>query len=302
DAIFDLASLTKPMATAMSIMILCDRGLLSLDDPVVTHLPALAGPGTQQITIRQCLLHTAGFVPDNPLSDYIGSRQEMIHRILASRPSNLPGKKFAYSDVGYIVLGELVAAVSGRRLDDFAQCEIFLPLGMKDTCFLPPQAWADRFVPTERREGRWMLGEVHDPRAFALGGVAGHAGLFGTAADIERFARMILNRGELDGVRIVRRETIEQMICPQPVGEQGDVRRTPGFDNSSSYSSPRGAHFSRQSFGHTGWTGTSLWIDPTNDCYVILLTNRVHPDGRGDVKQLRYDIATAAARCLQIAK
>jgi uncharacterized protein YbbC (DUF1343 family) len=200
--------------------------------------------------------------------------------------------------MGYIVLGKIVEAVSGQSLDQFSRENIFEPLGMTHTRFLPPKDWHDLYAPTEQREGRWMIGEVHDPRSYALGGVAGHAGLFSTAQDLSRFSRMLLHRGTLDGKRIFSESTYESMIQPRTLPD-GTGCRGYGFDIDTPYSGCRGNRFERgTTFGHTGFTGTMFWVDPVHQCYLILLTNSVHPNGRGNILRLRHEVATVVAEAL----
>jgi CubicO group peptidase (beta-lactamase class C family) len=299
DTVFDLASMTKPIATATSIMILVDRGKLNLRDPVARYIPEFGANGKESITVEQLLLHWGGLIADNPLKDYADGPQMAMQRIWGLAPRAEPGTKFEYTDVGYIVLAELVRRVDGRRIDEFARQEIFAPLGMTQTMFAPlPQTLLSRCAPTEQRAGRWMVGQVHDPRAFALGEVAGHAGLFGTAADISRYCRMLLNDGELEGKRILSARSIQQIQTMRTLPD-GTGRRGYGFDFDTSYSSCRGERFEAgTTFGHTGYTGTMFWIDPKNDCYFLLLTNRVHPDGKGDVKALRRRVATIVGEAL----
>jgi CubicO group peptidase (beta-lactamase class C family) len=197
-----------------------------------------------------------------------------------------------------MTLGEIVSKVAGRPINEFARDELFKPLGMVDSGYLPPDSLKPRCAPTEKRNGHWMIGEVHDPRAYALGGVAGHAGLFSTARDVARYCRMILGKGELEGVRVLKESTAEAMTTPHALPDGTGVR-TYGFDVDTSYSSPRGDRFPKgQSFGHTGFTGTSLWIDPVHDAFVILLTNSVHPDGKGKVIKLRKEVGTAVAEAM----
>ncbi|MGH7135774.1 MAG: serine hydrolase domain-containing protein, partial [Pirellulales bacterium] len=180
DTVFDLASLTKPVATATSVMLLVEDGKLALDDPVAKHLPEFAANGKEAITVRQLLTHQGGLIADNPLDDFADGPERAIERLLAITPRNKPGEKFVYSDVGFMVLGELVRRVAGQKLDEFACARLFQPLGLKETGYLPSEPLRRRAAPCEKREGRWMQGKVHDPRAYALGGVAGHAGLFST--------------------------------------------------------------------------------------------------------------------------
>lgn len=295
DTVFDLASLTKPLAAATAVMILGERGKLSVADRAVKHLPAFAAGGKGDVTVEQLLLHRGGVIPDNPMSDFADGAPLAMRRTLESPLHYEPGAKFVYSDVGYIALGELARAVSGRSLDAFAREEIFQPLGMTETGYLPPDALKHRIAPTERRDGRWTPGVVHDPRAHALGGVAGHAGVFGTAADLARYCRMLLNGGALDGRRVLSEAAVREMTLARPLPDGTGVRSY-GFDVDTPYSSPRGERFTKGvSFGHTGFTGTSFWVDPRRDVFVILLTNAIHPDGKGKVIGLRRDVSTAVA-------
>jgi CubicO group peptidase (beta-lactamase class C family) len=299
DTIFDLASLTKPIVTATSIWILIEQGRLRLDDPVARHWPDFAAAGKDKVTIEQCLLHTSGLTPDNPLSDYEGGRAKALARIAALKLDSPPGTKFRYSDVGYIVLGYVVERVSGQSLDAFAAERIFKPLGMSDTGFGVPAGQRDRCAPTERIGGEWLIGKVHDPRARLLGGVAGHAGLFGTADDLSHFADMMLANGKWNDKQILRAETVKRMTEPHPLPAGGS--RTYGWDCDSAYSSNRGRLFPKgKSFGHTGFTGPSIWIDPVSRSSVIFLCSRLHPDGKGNVTSLRGKIATLAAEELHL--
>lgn len=300
DTEFDLASLTKPIATATAIMLLLEDGKLKLQDPVAKYLPAFARKETEGITLEQLLLHTSGLIPDDPLEDYRDGPDAAWKKLLALEPRTAPGSKFAYSDVGYMILGKVVEQVSGMPLDAFTGKRVFGPLGMRDTGYRPQGAIKDRCAPTEQRAGRWMLGEVHDPRAYALGGVAGHAGLFSTTADLAVYARMLLDDGKHDGKAFLKPETVRLMTAPHRVATgKGAGLRTYGWDMDTSYSKNRGTLFPRGvSFGHTGFTGTSIWLDPQSRSAVILLTNRVHPDGKGNVTKLRATVATSAARVL----
>jgi CubicO group peptidase (beta-lactamase class C family) len=297
DTIFDIASLTKPVATATAAMILIDRGKLDPAEKVGKYLPAFANHGKEAITVEELLLHTAGLTPDNDIADYADGPDKAWERIFALPTISTPGEKFKYSDVNFLVLGKLVETVSGRPLDQFTAEEIFKPLGMSDTTYLPPEALRARCAPTEKRGGHWMRGEVHDPRAFALGGVAGHAGVFSTAGDLGRFCRMLLNQGELDGKRVLSERAVALMSIGKEAPD-GNVRSY-GFDVKTAYSSPRGERFPElKSFGHTGFTGTALWIDPQDDCFVVLLTNAVHPDGKGKTVALRRAVSTVVAKAL----
>lgn len=297
DSVFDVASLTKPVATATSVMILVEEGKVRLADPVVRYIPEFAAGSAdrEKITVEQLLTHRAGFPPDDPLELYTGTPEEIFARKFRQPLRAAPGETFLYSDVGYEVLGELVRRVSGQRLDAFAAERIFRPLGMKDTTFLPLEHGipGSRIAPAEKREGKWMRGEVHDPRAFALGGVAGHAGLFSTADDLAKFCRMILGGGRLGKARVLSPLGAEALTRPRFYGD-GDVRAL-GFDMATGFSRNRGDLFPVGSFGQTGFTGTSLWIDPASRTFVVFLSNRVHPDGKGDVMRLRGIVATIAA-------
>jgi uncharacterized protein YbbC (DUF1343 family)/CubicO group peptidase (beta-lactamase class C family) len=313
DTIFDLASLTKIVATATSIVILVERGKVSLADPVALYIPEFGKNGKERITIEQLMTHRAGLPPDNEIADYVGKTIDPLEKIYELRPSYEPGTRFVYSDVGFIVAAEIVWRVAGKRIDTFARESIFGQLGMKDTDFRPLpvsgsttdihrlneradpiMATADyRFAPTENREGRWMRGEVHDPRAYEMGGVAGHAGLFSTADDLAIFCQMILNKGEYNGKRILAAYSVERMVSAQtlPTSQMRGI----GWDINTSYSSNRGDLFPVGTFGHTGFTGTSIWLDPASETSVVLLTNRVHPNGKGDVTRLRSFVASIVA-------
>jgi CubicO group peptidase (beta-lactamase class C family) len=292
DTVFDLASLTKPIATATSLMILLEQGKFRLADRVSEYLPAFGKNGKDKITIELLLLHTSGLVNDNPVDDYREGREKALERIYRLGPVTEPGSKFVYSDVGYIVLGELVQTISGDSLDQFSRKNIFETLGLRHTTFKPQGAIAERSAPTEQRDGRWIKGEVHDPRAFFLGGVAGHAGLFSTADDLAVFAQMVLNQGEIQGRRILSPATVRLMTTPRPV--PGGWRAL-GWDVQTTYSSNRGELFPFGSFGHTGFTGTSIWIDPRSRTAVIFLSNRIHPHAKANINRLRGQVATLVA-------
>ncbi len=292
DTVFDLASLTKPVATATSVMVLIERGSVRLDDPAARHLAEFASRGKEQITVLELLTHQGGLAADNDLSDYADGPEKARKRLMALKPMAPPGSKFVYSDVGYLVLGELVRRVSGKNLDEFSRETVFGPLGMRETGFLPPPELRRRAAPTEKREGKWIQGEVHDPRAHALGGVAGHAGLFSTARDLAVFAQMLLGRGQYGSVRILRESTVTAMTSPRQVSAG---LRGLGWDIRTGYSSNRGESFSPRAFGHGGFTGTAIWIDPELDLFVIFLSNRLHPNGNGSVNRLAGRIGTIAA-------
>lgn len=300
DTVFDLASLTKVVATAPAVMLLVERSKLKLDDPVSKHLPAFGQRGKKGITVRQLLVHYSGLPADLRLSRRRKvSAKSLLNQIYQTRLRSRPGARFNYSDLGFIVLGKLVERLSGKALDRVSREDIYEPLQMSHTRFLPRTAEILKVAPTERRrDGGMMRGQVHDPLASGLGGVAGHAGLFSTAQDLARFCQMMLNGGSLDGVQIFRPETIAQMTSVQSPEGKTDVRGL-GWDIQSTYSSVKGSAFSDASYGHTGFTGTSIWIDPQTQSYLILLTNRVHPDGKGNVKELRVDLANVVGRTFQ---
>lgn len=297
--LFDLASLTKPIATATSVMQLVERGVIDLDDRVSEHLPAFGVAGKEEVTVRQLLLHIGGLIPDNAMADYREGAAEAIANFLAVPLNYPPGSKFRYSDVGFQVLGELVREKTGENLATFSQRTIFEPLGMQETGFLPAARLRQRAATTQQREGRWMQGEVHDPRADAMGGVAGHAGLFSTAADLAVYAQMLLGDGTYRGVTILQPKTVRQMTAAYevPRGTRGL-----GWDKQTGYSSNRGKTMSPAAFGHGGFTGTAMWIDPALQLFVIFLSNRVHPDGKGSVNALAGEIGTVAADAVRQAE
>jgi CubicO group peptidase (beta-lactamase class C family) len=297
DTVFDLASLTKPVATATGVLVLVDRGALDLDDPVALHLPAFAASGKEGITVEMLLRHRSGLVADNALADYVDGPELAWERLLALAPRHEPGTVFVYSDVGYLVLGRLVEALSGRSLERFVREEVLEPLGMEDAGYRPDAARRERCAPTERRDGRMLRGEVHDPRAAALGGVAGHAGLFATADDLARWCRMVLGGGRLGGTRVLSEASARALLEPSCLPD-GSGPRTLGLDADPG-TSARGARFpAGESFGHTGFTGTSLWLDPESGGYVVVLASRLHPDGEGTAVPLRRAAADAAAALL----
>jgi CubicO group peptidase (beta-lactamase class C family) len=302
--LFDLASLTKPIVTATAIMLLLEEGKLSVNDRLARHLPGFRRKETEEITLEHLLLHTSGFIADNPLADYQQGAKVAWEKLFALKPLAEPGTRFIYSDVNYLLLGKVVEEVSGVTLDAFARKRIFEPLGMKETGYLPQGDLKTRAAPTQEREGRWMIGEVHDPRAYLLGGVAGHAGLFSTGQDLAIYARMLLNRGRHGSTIFLKEATVQLMTAPRQVpGKTAPGLRTYGWDMATSFSSNRGEVFPKgKSFGHSGFTGTSMWFDPDGRSAVIFLSNRVHPDGKGNVTKLRGQVATIAAKALLQAK
>ncbi len=298
DTVFDMASVTKPVATATSIHILIERGKLRLADKVAKHWPAFAANGKDAVTVEQCLLHVTGLIADNAIADYQGTRAEMFANVANLKLEAPPGTRFRYSDVGFIVLGELVERVGGMPLDEFAAKNVFAPLKMADTGYKPGEALKARIAPTSTRSGKSIIGDVHDPRAFALGGVAGHAGLFGTADDLARYCRMLLRGGELDGARVLGTLSVRQFTEPRPI--PGGLRSR-GWDIDTSYSSLRGELFpAGDGFGHTGFTGTSVWFDPPSKTAIIILTSRLHPNEKGNVTELRRQVGTIVASAITV--
>jgi len=309
DTIFDMASMTKVVATATSVMILVEEGKIRMTDRVATFIPDFGRHGKEPITVRHLLTHYSGLRPDLDLSDDTWTTYDAaIARACDEVPTSAPGERFVYSDINFFLLAEIVARVSGQRIDVFARERVFKPLGMVDSMFNPPEALRPRIAPTENcAPYSWpctgtsqvmMRGVVHDPTARRMGGVAGHAGLFSTAADIARYCRMILDGGSLAGTRILSPLSVVKMTSPASPASSASVRGL-GWDIDTSYSSNRGELLPVGSFGHTGFTGTSFWIDPITRTYVVLLTNRVHPNGKGDAVPLRARVATVVAAALR---
>jgi uncharacterized protein YbbC (DUF1343 family)/CubicO group peptidase (beta-lactamase class C family) len=307
DTVFDVASLTKVVATTTSVMILLEEGRIRLNDRVSSFVPGFERYGKAGITVRHLMTHVSGLRPDVDLGDMWKGYEMAINLAIEEVPTSLPGERFVYSDINYFLLGDIVRRVSGRPLDQFARERIFEPLGMKDTSFLPAASLRPRMAPTENctpfgwpceGSGLSMLrGVVHDPTARRMGGVAGHAGVFSTAADLAIFCRMLLNGGEYRGARILAPLTVAKMTMPASGPGERNVRGL-GWDMDSAFSANRGELLPLGSFGHTGWTGTSIWIDPATDLFVVFLSNRVHPDGKGDVTPLRARVATVAASAI----
>jgi uncharacterized protein YbbC (DUF1343 family)/CubicO group peptidase (beta-lactamase class C family) len=302
DTVFDLASLTKPIATATSIMRLVELEMIQLDDRVGDHLPEFAVEGKQDVTIKQLLTHVGGLIPDNAMKDYEDGPEASRANFLKLGLNYEPGKRFRYSDVGFQVLGELIKSKTGKSVAEFAEETIFRPLGMHETKYLPGRSLRKRAATTQQREGRWMVGEVHDPRAYAMGGVAGHAGLFGTADDLAVYAQMMLQEGRFGDATILQPETVRMMTAGNEV--PGSTSRSPwmrglGWDKRSPYSSNRGETMSDAAYGHGGFTGTAIWIDPGFDLFVIFLSNRVHPDGKGAVNPLAGEVGAIAVNAIK---
>jgi CubicO group peptidase (beta-lactamase class C family) len=295
DTIFDLASLTKCIATATSVMQLISEGQVRLNDPVATYLPEFAQNGKEDITVRELLTHFSGLPPDLDLKSSWQGRNSAFAMAMQAKPIYPPGTRFLYSDINFETLGFLVEKVTGMTLNDYANAKIFAPLGMKSTRFLPPADWISRIAPTQYDEhGKMLRGVVHDPTARRMGGVAGHAGLFSTADDLAIFAQALLS-----GDKLLSRLDIEKMTTPQQPATATSLRGL-GWDIDSPLSSNRGELLPVGSFGHTGFTGTSMWIDPVTDTYIIILTNAVHPNGHGSAISLRAKVATAVVSFLDL--
>ncbi len=296
DTIFDLASLTKVIATTTAVMQLVDEGRVHIDDPVAVYLPDFAQNGKAQITVRDLMTHFSGLPPDLDLKEAWHGRDTAFKMAMQVQPANPPGTRFVYSDINFEVLGFIVQKVTGMPLNEYAAMHVFAPLDMTETAFLPPASWVPRIAPTQYDDDGIMLrGVVHDPTARRMGGVAGHAGLFSTADDLAKFAQNLLN----DHPKVLTRAAIEEMTTPQQPGSTSILRGL-GWDIDSPYSSPRGKLIPVGSFGHTGFTGTSVWMDLPSDTYIILLTNAVHPNGKGNVIALRRQLADAAVGALHL--
>ncbi len=296
DTVFDLASLTKPVATATAILQLIEQHRLDLTQRVATVIPEFGVNGKDAITIQDLLIHQSGLIADNALADYQHGIPEAWRRIYDLPLKHPVGSQFVYSDVNFLMLGACVERTTGQRLHDYTRRHIFEPLGMTETGYLPAEPLRARAAPTQQRADRWLQGEVHDPRAALLAGVAGHAGLFGTATDLARYAQMVLNEGELEGTRILTPATITLMTAPYPVSS--GIRGL-GWDKASKYSSNKAVGLSDRAIGHGGFTGTVLWIDPGRDLYYIFLSNRVHPNGKGLVNPLAGELGTIIVKALR---
>ena len=334
DTIFDVASLTKPIATATSIMILVEQGKLRLNDTVGMYITDIDDPQAKRVTIQQLLTHTSGYRPDFDLGEKWTGREGMLAALKKEKLRASPGTRFVYSDIGFIVLHEVLERIfdavertrdknvgsnwfEGMRFRDtmdWSQYVIFTESNDFRMSYLPYRP-LQRFAPTENIRGQSnylggkfegdgatgdqiLRGKVHDPTAFRMGGGAGHAGLFSTADDLARYCQMLLNGGTLDGKRVMSAQTISRMTAPIVVSESGDARGL-GWDINTSFSSNRGDLFPLGSFGHTGFTGTSVWIDRVSQTFVVFLSNRVHPDGKGDVGPLRVKVATVVASAIE---
>ena len=295
DTIFDMASLTKCIATTTSVMQLFEQGKIRLNDPVAAYLPEFAQNGKQDITVRELLTHYSGLAPDLDLKTSWQGRDAAYQMAMRQKLDYPPGARFVYSDINFEVLGFLVEKLSGMSLNDYAAKNIFAPLRMGHTRYLPPPDWSPRIAPTQYDdEGKMLRGVVHDPTARRMGGVAGHAGLFSTADDVAKFAQELLF-----GHKVLSRLAIEKMTTPQTSPTAASLRGL-GWDIDSPFASNRGELLPVGSYGHTGFTGTSLWIDPATNSYIVLLTNSVHPRGGKSVVSLRSRLATAVTASLSL--
>jgi uncharacterized protein YbbC (DUF1343 family)/CubicO group peptidase (beta-lactamase class C family) len=295
DTIFDLASLTKCIATTTAMMQLIEEGRIRLNDPVASYLKDFEQNGKKDITIRELMTHYSGLAPDLDLTAPWQGRDVAYRMAMEARPANPPGSRFVYSDINFETLGFIVERVTGESLADYTAQHVFAPLGMKDTHFLPPKEWQPRIAPTQYDDdGKMLRGIVHDPTARRMGGVAGHAGLFSTADDLARFAQALLG-----GSSVLSPLAIEKMSTPEQPANAPSVRGL-GWDIDSPFATNRGELLPVGSFGHTGFTGTSLWIDPVTNTYIIILTNAVHPRGGKSAVALRTKVATVVAASLQL--
>ncbi len=317
DTVFDAASLTKVLATAPSVLLLAEEGKIDLEAPLVRYFPECAGGGKEAITVRHLLTHTSGLASGLPAKPAWRGDAAAHDLACGQTVTHAPGSFFRYSDINYILLGQLVRRVSGVPLDQFAQRRIFQPLGMRDTGYLPlARIGADAIAPTQKAAqggddkalhgdlapGQMLRGVVHDPTVRFIGGVAGSAGVFSTARDVARFGRMLLGGGELDGVRVLSGESVRLMTTVQsPPGIE--ALRGMGMDINSPYAvRPRGTVFPVGSFGHTGFTGCILWIDPQSRTFYVFLSNRVYPDDKSNVLSLYTRIGTLAAQAARPVK
>ena len=294
DTIFDAASMTKVLATTPLVMRLWERGRLKLDEPVRTYLPDFKGGERDKITIRHLLTHCSGFDVSLGRNPTWSGYEQAIAMACAEKPSYPPGTVFHYCDINFILLGEVVQRLGGRKLNEMAAEEVFGPLRMTDTGYLPGPDKLARIAPTARNASVKSRRVVHDPTTRRMGGVAGQAGVFTTAADMARFARMMLGGGELEGIRILKPETVELMIHVQSPAVV-EARRGLGWDIDSDYSRPRGNVFPIGSYGHTGFTGVCLWVDPFSETFWMFLSNRVYANQSANILALQRGLGTLAA-------
>lgn len=306
DTIFDMASLTKPLITAVALMQFWEQGLFQLDDPVIDYLPDFNNNDKSEITIRHILTHFSGLPDDLDLKTPWSGKKQGVDRALHSVMLHPAGEKFVYSDVNYIIAQLLVEKFSAMTLDEYAQRNILMPLGLSNSCYLPSTTLQWNIAPTQYEDqadpamGKHIMlkGVVNDSTTRRMGGVAGHAGLFAIADDITVYVQALLNcYAKRESNFPLNHATLRLMCSPQQPSKSSALRGL-GWDIDTVYSRPRGDKFPIGSFGHTGYTGTSLWIDPASDTFVLILTSRLHPDGTGDVRRLRYDVASLAAACV----
>jgi CubicO group peptidase (beta-lactamase class C family) len=294
--LYDLASLTKVVGLTTACMLLVDEGKLALDAPVQRYLPAFQGAGKERVTVRELLTHSSGLPGWRPLYRETATRAEALALVDTTALAWPPGERFVYSDLGAIVLMQVVQVIAGEPFDRFLESRVFGPLGMSATRFVPPASWWRATAPTEQDttfRHRMLHGEVHDANAGRLEGISGHAGLFSNAGDLSRFAAMLLNGGAWDSLQLIHSETIAEFTRRQdlPAGSS----RALGWDmpdEPRTESSSAGLRLSDRAFGHTGFTGTSMWMDPDRDLFIILLTNRVNePDGNTAIRRVRAHVA-----------
>lgn len=308
--IWDLASLTKVVATTPAMMLLVEQGKVVLDSPVARYVPEFNGPGTASITVRHLLTHTSGLRATLPAIREAHDSAEAMRMVLTTAPIAPPGSRMVYSDLNAILLGEIVRRVSGVSLDAFVTRAVYAPLGLdQDMLFRPPKRLERRIAPTNLWHGHPIAGVVNDPSAWKLGGVSGNAGVFATARGVARFAQFMLNEGALPGrPRIIKKETVEQFTQIAVPARHGVSARTLGWEAlpTGEETSSAGTLFGPRSYGHTGWTGTSLWVDPQRDVFVLLLTNRAF-DPRTHhsftkLKEVRGRVADATARAVDASR
>ncbi len=290
NTVFDLASMTKPVATATSIMVLKDRNEIDLDDYAGKYLPDFACNGKEQVQIKHLLTHTSGlpaYTNAAELEEQFGNPcpEKVIEKICGFEALNESGEKFRYSCLGYITLAKIVEKITGKNIDEFSRENIFIPLGMKNTTYKPPACGFKDIAATQIVEEKLLRGTVHDPLAKLMGSISGNAGLFSNAYDLSIYCRMLLNNGTLNGKRILSSQAVSMLTANQANG------RAFGFDVNSSYSSVKGSYASEKAFCHTGYTGTSIVCDPESGVYVIILTNRAHPEDKGTSKPVRVKVA-----------
>jgi CubicO group peptidase (beta-lactamase class C family) len=313
DTVFDAASLSKVLSTAPSVLLLAEEGKLDLEAPLVRYFPECANGGKEAITVRQLLTHSSGLPAGLPARPAWEGKEASLALACTQTPTHAPGSLFRYSDINYVLLGHLVERVAGMPLERFAQQRIFTPLGMADTGYLPlARTPAARIAPTQRgpdtvdaslhadlAPGQLLAGVVHDPTVRRMGGVGGSAGVFSTARDVARFGRMLVGGGELDGVRVLSRDSVRLLTTVQ--SPPGLALRGMGMDIDSPYAQrPRGTVFPVGSYGHTGFTGCILWVDPHSRTFYVLLSNRVYPDDKSNVLALYTQLGTLSAQAADV--